>query len=252
MSNSNFKTEGATGSKSKEGVIQWVVPYYVPNIDQVLTVGKVPFHGCEEVSRTWSCNNDGANPSYIVTVVYEGGSEGNGDEPSEQETIWSIDFEMSEEPIASHHNWDEIKEAYGAVNLSGNDLYSDDWKFPKTMPNGKSSGSGLNSSSSGAGGGAKNKMYGVTTYIVMTAIASKSYTRKNLPPSVIGDIGQSMNQIPGAPNDFSGLDKGERTWMKMPPQVSKRGNVWQITESWRLSEHYEWPKEVYPDGAGRF
>ena len=36
--------------------------------------------------------------------------------------------------------------------------------------------------------------------------------------------------------------------MKTPPQISKRGNVWQITESWRLSEYYEWPKEVYSDG----
>ena len=36
--------------------------------------------------------------------------------------------------------------------------------------------------------------------------------------------------------------------MKMPPQITKRGNVWQISESWKLSEYYEWPKEVYEDG----
>ena len=69
MSSSNIKIEGATGSKSKEGVIQWVIPYYVTSISDVFKVGTGKYEECQEVSRTWSCNNDGPNPSYIVTVV---------------------------------------------------------------------------------------------------------------------------------------------------------------------------------------
>jgi hypothetical protein len=250
MSTSNFITVGATGSKSKEGVIQWVVPYYVQSINQVKTVGRGVYEECAEVSRSWSCNNDGANPSYIVTVTYEGGSTGSGGGTygDEESTIWSLDFEMAEEPIAAHWNWDEIKNTYGAVNLAGDDKYSDEWAFPKEMPSeGGSSSSGLGDKKK-VGGGKKNPMYGVKTYIVMNCIASVSYTKKTLPNSVVSGVGSSTSSISGAPAAFNSLDKGSRNWMKMPPQVTKRGNVWQISESWKLSEHHEWPKVVYPDG----
>ena len=68
MSNTGIKVEGATGSKSKEGVIQWVIPYYVPDVSQVQTVGKAPYENCTEVSRSWTCNHDGSTPS-IGSVI---------------------------------------------------------------------------------------------------------------------------------------------------------------------------------------
>ncbi|MBU6170593.1 MAG: hypothetical protein KGQ87_03750 [Verrucomicrobia bacterium] len=250
MSTGNIITEGATGSKSKEGVIQWVIPYYVPNIDQVLTVGKTDYEGCEEVSRTWSCNNDGTNPSYIVTVVYEGGSAESdqntyGDEDS---TVWSLDFEIAEEPIESHWNFEEIKKQYGGK--WGDPENEEDWVFPKELPAGSSSGSGLGGKGK-VGGGAKNPMKGVKTYLVMNCTASVSYTKKTLPKEVISKIGGLEPRIPDAPPQFNSLDVGPRNWLKMPPQISKRGNVWQINESWRLSEYVAWPKEVYPGGKPR-
>jgi hypothetical protein len=238
----NIIVEGATGSKSKEGVIQWVVPYYVQNIAQVKTAGKGAYEGCQEVSRTWACNNDGTDPSYIVTVTYEGGSSESvsatyGDEES---TVWSLDFEMAEEPIEAHWNFEEIKKKYGWEVIDGVG------GFPEKLPAGSGESSGLSSNKSG--GGAKSPMFGKKTFIEMNCIASVSYTKRTLPGSVIGNIGKSSSNIPGAPSDFNGLDKGERNWIKMPPQISKRGNVWQISESWKLSEYYKWPKEVYPDG----
>ena len=247
MSTGAIITEGATGSKSKEGVIQWVIPYYVPSIDQVLTVGKVLYEGCEEVSRTWSCNNDGTNPSYIVTVVYEGGnaeSDKNtyGDEDS---TVWSLDYEMSEEPLVSHPNWDRIREVYAARNMAGDQMYDEEWSFPVELPANSSASSGLGGKTKS--GGVRNPMYGSKTYIVMNALVSVSYTKKTLPPKVIKTVGKIFPDIPDAPPQFNSLDKGKRNWMKLPPQISMRGNVWQITESWRLSEHYAWPKEVYAD-----
>jgi hypothetical protein len=252
MSTSNFITVGATGSTSKEGVIQWVVPYYVTNKSEVLNVGKQPYENCAEVSRSWSCNNDGANPSYIVTVTYEGGSTGSegatyGDEES---TIWSIDFEMAEEPIEAHWNFEEIKKTFGGKWADAEN--EEDWVFAKELPAGSSTSSGLPGKGKGSSG-KKSPMKGVKTYIVMNCIASVSYTKKTLPKSVIGNIGKLYRELPDAPAQFNSLDKGKRNWMKMPPQITKRGNVWQISESWKLSEYYEWPKEVYPDGnAGNF
>lgn len=250
MSTGNIITEGATGSKNKEGVIQWVIPYYVPNIDKVLTVGKVLYEGCEEVSRTWSCNNDGPNPSYIVTVVYEGGSAESdqntyGDEDS---TVWSLDFEIAEEPIESHWNFDEIKKQYGGKWADPEN--EEDWVFGKELPSGSSASSGLGGKGK-VGGGAKNPMKGVKTYLVMNCTASVSYTKKTLPKEVISKIGGLEPRIPDAPLQFNSLDVGPRNWLKMPPQISKRGNVWQINESWRLSEYVAWPKEVYPGGKPR-
>jgi hypothetical protein len=239
MSNGNFITEGTTGSKSKEGVIQWVVPYYVPNKELIQQVGKADHEGCKEVSRTWSCNNDGAEPSYIVTVTYEGGAAESSNSEVDS-AVWSLDFEQAEVPIESHWNFDKIKEEYGWEVIDGVG------GFPEKLPAGSGGSSGLSSNKSG--GGAKNPMYGTKTFIEMNCIASVSYTKRTLPGSVIGNIGNSSNTIPGAPAEFNGLDKGERNWIKMPPQISKRGNVWQISESWKLSEYFKWPKEVYPDG----
>lgn len=248
MSTGNIITEGATGSKSKEGVVQWVVPYYATNINEVLTAGNGEYQEAQEVSRTWSCNNDGPDPSYIVTVTYEGGDNGSGGGSNAE--LWSVDFEMSEEPIASHWNWERIKTKYQATNLAGDERYHDEWAFPKTLDEGGGGGSssGLQGKKK-SGTGDKNPMYGVTTYIVMTAIVSVSYSKKTLPRSVIDDIGKLYTSIPGAPSQIGSLDTGKRNWMKIPPQISKRGKIWQVTESWRLSEYYEWPKEVYSDGS---
>lgn len=247
MSTAKLIVEGATGSKSKEGVIQWVIPYYVSSRTEVLSVGAENYEGCQEVSRSWSCNNDGTDPSYIVTITYEGGSQQSdgatyGDEES---TIWSLDFEMAEEPIEAHWNFEEIKKTFGGKWADPEN--EEDWVFPKELPAGSKSSSGLGGKGK-VGAGNKNPMKGVKTYIVMNCIASVSYTKKTLPKTVVSNIGKLYRELPDAPAQFNSLDKGKRNWMKMPPQITKRGNVWQISESWKLSEYYEWPKEVYPDG----
>ena len=210
MSNTGIKVEGATGSKSKEGVVQWVVPYYVTNIEQVLTAGEKEYQGSQEVSRTWSCNNDGPDPSYIVTVVYEGGDQGSGGSGSgtygdDDSALWSLDFEMSEEPIESHWNFETIKKKYGGRWTDPDN--KEGWKFDETMPAGSGSSSGLGGKSK-SGAGDKNPMFGVTTYIVMTAVVSVSYTNKTLPRSVINGIGKLYKSIPGAPDQIDSLDKG--------------------------------------------
>jgi hypothetical protein len=244
MSTESIITVGATGSKSNEGVIQWVIPYYVSDISQVLTIGVGDYENCQEVSRTWSCNNDGAGPSYIVTVTYEGGevtsNSATGDGGAG--TVWSLDYEVSEVPINAHWNWDVIKKTYGAYEEEGS------WLFPESMPSegGGSKSSGLGGSKA-VGSGEKNPMYGKNTYIVMLPIVSVSYTKKTLPARVINGIGKMLSTIPEAPQAISSLDKGSRNWIQMPPQVSKRGNTWSITESWKLSENDPWPKAVYGD-----
>jgi hypothetical protein len=234
-----FETEGATGSKSREGVVQWVVPYYVSSLSLVDSLPST-YEGCGKVSSTWVSNNDGTSPSAIVTVTYEGADDTsmnmNGDEYDKPS--WSIDFDLIEMPIESHWNFEKIKNMYGG----GYDPDDPErWLFPKTMPVG-SGGTGLKKGNDGEG--KENPMYGVRTYIVMYTRVSKSYTKKTT-PDVVSKIGKQLAGIPGAPSEFNDLAKGERSWLQLPPRVSKRGKVWEVTESWKLSEYREWQDEVY-------
>ena len=240
-SNTFFEMEGATGSKSREGVVQWVVPYYIASLNQLDTIPGT-YQGCGKVSNTWVCNNDGSPPSYTATVTYEGPdntSIGNNNEYDKP--VWSIDFDLQEMPIESHWNFEVIKQTYGG-RPDPNDPQS--WIFADEMP--KSSGgggTGLSKDSSG-GSGKSSPMKGVRTYIVMLTRVTKSYTKKT-PPDVVSKIGTQSATIFGAPPAFNMLGWGNRSWMQLPPQISKRGTVWQVTESWRLSEYHEWPDKVY-------
>ena len=242
MSTSSYiEIAGASGSRSKEGVVQWNVPYLVKTKSSINNLPST-YEGCQRVGSTWTCNHNGPSPSYIANVTYEGPDEenmnsGSGDEYSRP--VWSIDFDLKEMPIESHWNLTEIKKKYGGYpDPDAPDL----WKFGDTMPGGSGSSSGL---SKGATKGQKaNPMKGVRTYIVMLTTVSKSYT-KRITPDMTSKIGKQMTSLPNAPAGFDKLGKGKRSWIQMPPQVTKRGKVWEITDSWRLSEYFEWPDKVY-------
>jgi len=237
-----FEMEGASGSKSREGVVQWVVPYYIATLNRL---GSIPasYQGCDKVSQTWICNNDGPSPSYIATITYEGPDDtsmGTGDNEYDK-PVWSIDFDLQEMPIESHWNFEVIKQTYGG-NPDPNDPQA--WIFPDNMPSAKSGGGTGLSKDANKGESKANPMKGVRTYIVMLTRVTKSYTKKSA-PSVVEKIGTQSAAIPGAPASFNALGWGKRTWMQLPPQISKRGSVWQVTESWRLSEYHDWPDKVY-------
>jgi hypothetical protein len=155
--------------------------------------------------------------------------------------VWSIDFDLQEMPIESHWNFEVIKQVYGG-RADPNDPQS--WIFPDNMPSGNGGGGTGLSKDGNQGAGKANPMKGVRTYIVMLTRVTKSYTRRSA-PSVVDKIGTQSSKIPGAPASFNELGLGNRTWMQLPPQISKRGSVWQVTESWRLSEYHDWPDKVY-------
>lgn len=250
MFDTSKRLEGATGSLSKEGVIQWTVSYYCASINDIFTVNDSTYQGCEQVSRTWACNNDGDDPSYTVTIVYEGGAEDSKAEDGNlDDEMWSIDCEIREAPIISHWNFTKIQREYGGKWEDSNTM--DNWIFDKILPESSSAKSGTGKNRSGADG-VTNPLFGVTTYLVLIPTVSVSYTVKTLKSNIFSHIGKSYNNIPDAPQKFNDIDVategGNKTWMKLAPQVSKRGNVWTVTESYRLSEYHAWPKEVYPDG----
>jgi hypothetical protein len=229
----NTKTTGATGSVSKEGIYQYSVPYYVETAGECLSVGKdsyvVTGVTLNEVSRSWECLNNGtAKPGYILTVVYEGGAT-SGDQASANESF-DLDFQTLEVPIESHWNFEEIKKKYGGYqdpDDSSRWIFAD---YEAGKENTKQT----------------SPMKGVTTYMVLHCTVSKNYSARSLPKGALSDVGKWTNNVPGL--DSSVIDTQGRNWLKMPTKATLRGSLWEISESWKLSEKQVWPEEVYKKG----
>ena len=220
-----LKTEGATGSTSRDGVIQETIVYHVDDVGLVLTVGKQPPQGLEETTRSWTAMNVNESTYYTVTVNYEGGSTNGGSQNnSEEDMYWSYDYNLLEEPIESHWDIDAIKEKYGGYTDPNDDTR---WIFAE-FEKGKEEEK------------IPSPMAGVRTYMVLHLTVSKNYSSKNLPSGILSNAGKPVKSVQGVE-----IDIGDREWLTMPAKATKRGSVWQISESWKLSEKVKWPEEVY-------
>jgi hypothetical protein len=234
----NTILEGASGGRDENMISSFSVSYHAKSISEVTTVGESRFQGLVEQGRTWQALNDGTD-GWIVTVNYKGYTEDKEPDPSETEQ-WNLGFDFSEEPIESHPNLKAIKETYGGYyEEPGGPL-----KFPEFMPK-ESKGKGGLGGKSKAKPGEKNPMFGNTTYAVMTARVTRTWSSKQIPKNAINDIGKVYSNIPGAPDSIADIDFGSRTWMSMPPKISQNGDVWRIENEWLLSPPSGWVEEVY-------
>jgi len=235
------KTEGAVGSRDENKISTFSVPYYVTTFKEVITVGKGNVNGLVESTRSWQAWNDGTD-GWIVTVVYKGhmDEDSQTEDPAETEQ-WNMDFDFAEEPLESHPKLQTIKDAYGGY-LDENEL-----KFPELLPNNSKSKSGLGKKSLKPGD--KNPMFGVSTYAVMTARVTRSWSAKKIPKTAVNDIGKIYKSIPDAPDEINEIDFGDRTWLAMPPKISQNGNVWRIENEWLLSPPAGWVEEVYESSS---
>lgn len=216
--------EGAQGSRDERNVYTLTVPWYAPTLEQVGTVGAAPPLGLSETGRNWSELDAGG---YRTDVTYEGIPDG---EDKEQETI-EFDTDFKEEPLPAHPAWKTIKEKYkGSVDSSGA------VKFDEFLEKAYKGALGGTQS----GGQVKNPLFGVKTYLELSAIFRRTRIVETLPANLLTSIGSIQQSLP------EGLPTPEdRNWLVMPPKVTKRGNVWQIRDEWKLSPKGGWPPEVY-------
>lgn len=234
-----IKLEGAAGSRDENKITTFTVPYYVESFDEVTTVGKDVSNGLAESTRSWQAWNDGAD-GWVVTVVYKGHlSEDDEAEDPENTEQWSMDFDFSEEPLQAHPNYEEIKAAYGGYVEEG------DLKFSEFIPNNAKSGGGLGGKRRSAGD--RNPLFGTTTYAVMTARVTRSWSAKKIPKNAVNDISKTYKNIPDAPEEISSVEFGDRNWLAMPPKISQNGNVWRIENEWLLSPEGGWIEEIYKE-----
>lgn len=229
-----FQTLGSSGGTDENLVSTAEIPYYVDNIDAVWTVGDFPVYGLSPTGRSW---NQIENGKYKVTVTYQGYVDGEEPDELEETEKWSLDFDFSEEPIESHVNLAEIKKVYGGQ------MVEDKLVFKEILPKGSSARTGLTSRYRKAT--EKNPMHGVSTYILLKARITRTFSWTTVPSDTGIQIGRVYQTIPGLPDDLADVRWGERDWMLMPPKITPKGDIWAVTQDYLLSPPGGWPYGVY-------
>lgn len=186
-----------------------------------------PTLGIPEDSRSWE-EMDGCL-GFELTITYKGVSDEEGEDVE-------LDASFSEEPIESHPNFLEIKKKYkGWINAEG------EVEFPETIK--LESSKGLKK---GAEEDVKNPMFGVKTYLVLSAVVRRSFSSSKRPRlSMIGSIVKSV------PGGFSTPENHD--WMIMPPKSRRRGkDKYENTIEYLLSPLGGWTEGVYALMEGRW
>jgi hypothetical protein len=222
---------GQKGSIDEKGVVQWMVPYFVEDLADVLIVGReAPVSGLIEVGRTWDDDGDVQGVGLKVEVTYEGGS-GGGSQPD----TYEFDSSFREETLVAHSEWKQFKEVFKGRYDEENKTI----KFPEFLGEYKK-GLGLPNGASNADGKLKNPLFGVETFLTLASIFRHTYVRDSVPSSIFESIGTIRSSLPGGFPTPTGRD-----WLIMPPKISQRGGVYQITEELMLSQPGGWPEAVY-------
>lgn len=223
MANRSFRTAGTKGTTDETGLMSVSVPWYAASEEEVLTVGATPPHGLKEVGRDWD-DIEGLE-GFNVTVNYEGFEDGKDEDDGEQ-----IEFDpsFSEEPIESHPSFLVLKERYGGRLVDGK------IEWDETL-------GGSDDPLSSSGEERKNPLFGIKTYLALKSVFRRTYTRRNLPNDILDNIGEIVESLPEGFPTPSG-----RNWLSLPPKVSLRGNVYQISEELILSPvGGKWPAGVH-------
>lgn len=230
-----FQTIGQRGSRDDKGVISWTIPYIVEDLSEIFTVGtKPPLDGLAEVSRGWG---DVEGIGLQVDVTFEG-YVGN---PEDSPNTYDYDASFKEETLLAHPLWSSLLKP---IFRGSYDKDEKKIEFPEFL---SKTGRGLSVAesayaSSGQASGAfdKNPMYGLETFLSLSSVFRFTYIRRTVPNSIFDRIGTIRKSLPGGFPTPSGRD-----WLIMPPKISQRGGVFQITEEMMLSQPGGWPDKVY-------
>ena len=227
----SFQMAGQKGQVDDKGVVTWTIPYFVEELSEVFSVGVMPpVEGLREVGRSWT---DIEGAGLQVEVEYEGAY---GD-PEEKEETYDYDSSFKEETLLAHPLWPQIKDFYKGT-------YDKDDKrveFEEYLSSGSTGlGGGGGSTASGERDKRKNPMYGLETFLSLASVFRRTYLRANIPAGLLDKVGTIQDSLPGGFPTPPGRD-----WIIMPPKITQRGGVFQITEELMLSQPGGWPKKVY-------
>lgn len=204
---------GTKGTRDDTDLISVTVPFYAPTEADILTLELEPPFGLEEVSRDWDDVEGMAG--FIVSITFEGFEDGRDDGKV------AIDFDPSfgEEPIESHPAFLRLKDTYGGtVDDKGKVKWDEELKNVNDPLAGRQNED------------TKNPMFGISTYLALKTVFRKTYTVRELPDNLLEEYGELTDELS---EDFP--TPSGRNWLLLPPKISKRGNVFQVTEERMLS-----------------
>ena len=173
---------------------------------------------------------------FIIDANYEGYPPGSGRGPNDvavAEFIFSSS--MEKERIETHPKYISLKEQFGwdeenrmfaleAPIAAGDEgLPGADGEEPEPSP-----------------------IAGVDSWLVMGAEYRVTYGTRTIPGGIWLGIGTIINRPPGI-GQFN-LKLGKRNFLKLAPEVTKRGNAVTITLKYQLSGPKGAPKEIYSAG----
>ena len=221
---------GQKGEVDEKGVVTWTVPYFVESLSDIFVVGDgPPVEGMKEVGRSWT---DIEGAGLQVEVQYEGVI-GN---PEEKESTYDYDSSFKEETLLAHPLWNKIKTFYKGRYIKEEKRIEFDEEIPNGTPGLGGGGGSLNSGERGR----KNPLFGLETFLSLSSVFRHTYLRETVPSSLLDRIGTIQESLPGGFPTPSG-----RNWIVMPPKISQRGGIYQITEELMLSQPGGWPENVY-------
>ena len=221
---------GQKGEVDEKGVVTWTVPYFVESLSDIFVVGGgPPVEGMKEVGRSWT---DIEGAGLQVEVQYEGVI-GN---PEEKESTYDYDSSFKEETLLAHPLWNKIKTFYKGRYIKEEKRIEFDEEIPNGTPGLGGGGGSLNSGERGR----KNPLFGLETFLSLSSVFRHTYLRETVPSSLLDRIGTIQESLPGGFPTPSG-----RNWIVMPPKISQRGGIYQITEELMLSQPGGWPENVY-------
>lgn len=140
-------------------------------------------------------------------------------------TLWYVEPSFEDNPIETHPKILRIKEeGKGEVNAATGRI-----RFPLNLKKDVTTGGFVGSNT--VGDGKANPFYGLTSWLTLGCLITKSYCAKTLPKSVLRDMGKITKEVPG--------DHGMETpiwgkWMKLAPRWKRKGTATDIEESWKL------------------
>lgn len=219
---SPYETDGEAGS-IEEGRLRGTLTFHVKSLSEAKSYGPSTYEGAPLRRRQWKWS--GPDEGYDITLSYEGPENGTEDEEGSVE----LDVSFAERSIKAHPNIKKILEVYqGRV-----DPVTKEVEFDPDLSKGDQSG--LNSGEAKV----KNPMFGVTTYLYLSAVVRQ--TKIESRPPDLSEIGQVTKRVPGGyatPKDHD--------WMKMPPKSRLlTSGDYENTYEFLMSEKGGWPRHVY-------
>jgi hypothetical protein len=208
-------------NEDQRGFITYTEDWVVDSRAEVRTIG-TGLAGLGFAGRTAGPYR-GHPTKCLVKVKWQGV---NGTSNGPENIQWFVEPAFEDLPIETHPGILKIIDLYkGEVNQSTGRV-----RFPLNLKK-STTGTGVYTANDTPGDGQANPLYGLTSFLTLGCLLTKSYCTVVPPKGILKDLVGMSKTVPG--------DHGMETpswgiWVKIAPRWRKKGAAYDIEESWKL------------------